>query len=162
MLLTAGGGRTAQVWDWRQGRLVCPMLPHDDGLMGGAFVPGTPWVVTGGNDGKIKFWDRRTGMMIRPPLQRDGLVLDLQITPDARTLIACGFLQGNIELVDLQDALPVPELPAAGARLLAEIDADAEVHPGGGLAALTPQAWLKKWREFRAQYPDYPGHRLGE
>ncbi len=161
LLLTAGGGRSAQVWDWRQGRLVCPMLPHDETIMGGCFVPGTPWVVTGGHDGKIKFWDRRTGMMIRPPLQRDGFVLDLQITPDARTLVASGLLQGNIDLIDLQAAFPNPNLPVEGARLLSEIDADAEVHSGGGLASLAPQAWLNKWREFRARYPDYPEHRLG-
>lgn len=162
LLLTAGGGRTAQVWDWRQGKLACPMLPHDETIMAGCFVNGTPWVITGGHDGKIKFWDSRTGMMIRPPLLCNGWVLDLKMTPDARTLIASGSLNGGIELIDLQKILPLPELPAAGARLLSEIDADAEVLPGGGLAKLTPQAWLKKWQEFRRQYPAYPGHRLNE
>ena len=44
------------------------MLPHDETIMAGCFVPGTPWVITGGHDGKIKFWDRNTGMMIRPPI----------------------------------------------------------------------------------------------
>jgi len=162
LLLTAGGGWTAQVWDWRAGRLICPMLPHDDTIMGGCFVTGTPWVVTGGHDGKIKFWDRRTGMMIRPPVKNDGWVLDLQLTPDARTLIACGLLKEGIELIDLRPALPAPDLAPADARLLAEIDADAEIHPGGGLAPLTPQAWLKKWREFRERCPRYAGHRLSE
>jgi hypothetical protein len=130
--------------------------------MGGGFVTGTPWVVTGGHDGKIKFWDRRTGMMIRPPLKNDGWVLDLQLTPDAHTLIACGLLKEGIELIDLRQAFPAPDLAPADARLLAEIDADAEIHPGGGLAPLTPQAWLKKWREFRERCPHHVGHRLPE
>jgi len=160
LLLTAGGGQTAQVWDWRHGRLICPTLPHDETIMGGCFMENTPWVITGGHDGKIKFWDRRTGMMIRPPLKRDGWVLDLQRTPDARTLIACGFLKEHLELIDLQQALPTPDLDFEAARLLAEIDADAEIFPGGGLTPLTPQAWLKKWREFRESQPHYAGHRL--
>ncbi|MBL9166262.1 MAG: protein kinase [Verrucomicrobiales bacterium] len=160
LLLTAGGGRTAQIWDWRSGQLVCPMLSHEETIMAGCFVPGTPWVITGGHDGKIKFWDRRTGMMIRPPLQRNGWVLDLRLTPDARTLIASGILDGNIELSDLDSALPSAMLDPAAERLLAEIDADAEVHPGGDLAQLSPESWLKKWREFRTRYPDYSGHRL--
>ena len=162
LLLTAGGGKNAQVWDWRKGQLVCPMLPHDETIMAGCFVEGTPWVITGGHDGKIKFWDRRTGMMIRPPLQRNGWVLELQTTPDAHTLVAGGYLEGNIELMSLNELLPTPDLPAEDARLLSEIDADAEVHPGGGLAPLTPQAWLKKWREFRERQPYYAGHQLGK
>jgi serine/threonine protein kinase/WD40 repeat protein len=160
LLLTAGGGRTAQVWNWRQGTLACPMLPHDDTIMGGCFVPGTPWVITGGHDGKIKFWDRRTGLMIRPPLNQEGWVLDLQLTPDARTLIASGILREGIALIDLNHALSPPDLAPEDAKLLGEIDADAEIHPGGGLDPLTPQAWLKKWRDFRAKHPNYPAHRL--
>ena len=88
-------------------------------------------------------------------------MLNLQLTPNGRTLIACGFIPtGTIDLIDLAAALPEPELAPPAARLLAEIDADAEVHPGGGLAPLTPQRWLAKWQEFRRRYPDYPGHRL--
>jgi WD40 repeat protein len=161
LLLTAGGGHAAQVWDWQHGRLLCPMLPHGDNIMGGCFVPGTPWVITGGHDGKINFWDRRTGMMIRPPLDCPGWVLDLQVTPDARTLVADGFFEGDIDLIDLRKALPEPDLPVEGARLLSELDADAEVVSGGGLASLAPGAWMSKWRQFRKEYPDYPGHRLG-
>jgi eukaryotic-like serine/threonine-protein kinase len=160
LLLTAGGGHSAQLWDWRKGTLVCPMLPHDETVMGGGFVPGAPWVVTGGHDGKVKFWDRHTGMQMRPPVELGGWVLEVQVTPDGRTVVASGFLGGNIDLIDLADAMPPPELDAEGARLLAEIDADAEVHPGGGLAALTPQAWIGKWREFRNRYPRFAGHSL--
>ena len=89
-------------------------------------------------------------------------MLDIQLTPDARTLVASGFLKGGIELIDLNQALPAPDLSAVDERLLAEIDADAEIHPGGGLALLTPQAWLKKWQQFRRKHPDYPGHRLSQ
>lgn len=92
-------------------------------------------------------------MMIRPPLQRPGWVLHLQLTPDAKTLIACGNLDGNIELLTLADLLPAVEADAASLLLRAEIDADATVHPGGGLAPLTPQGWLEKWCQMRQREP---------
>ena len=118
--------------------------------MAALLIPGTPWVITGGHDSQIKFWDRRTGMMLRPPLQCSGLVLGLQLTPDARTLIATGYFGGNIELYDLPALLAKPDVDPQSLKLRAEIDADAEVHPSGGLAPLTGQAWLEKWRALRA------------
>jgi hypothetical protein len=51
-------------------------------------------------------------------------------------------------------------LEPQGQVLINEIDADAVVHPGGGLAPLTPEGWLAKWQEFRRRYPDYKGHRM--
>jgi hypothetical protein len=101
-------------------------------------------------------------MPVRPPLRRDGWVLDLQLTPDRRTLIACGHLGGNLEMIDLPALFPKADLDPAGTLLLAEIDADAEVHPGGGLAPFAPEQWLAKWQAFRKQHPDFPGHRLTE
>lgn len=147
LLLSAGGGSTAQVWNWRTRTLVCPMLAHDETIMAGCFVTGTPWVITGSHDGKIKFWDRRTGMMIRPPVSCPGWVLDLKTTPDGKTLVASGSLAGNIELIDLTAALPGMALDNTAMLRRAEIDADADVHPGGGLAPLTPQRWMQKWRQ---------------
>jgi WD40 repeat protein len=147
LLLTAGGGKTAEVWDWRAGKLICPALPHDEAIMAGCFVPGTPWVITGGHDGAIKLWDRRTGMLIRPPLQRSGQVLDLRLTPDAKTLIA--HVGGKIEAIDLAALFPSVGSDPDSLLLRAEIDADAIVHPGGGLVSLTPQTWLEKWRQWR-------------
>lgn len=160
LLLTLGGAGLAQVWDWRNSKLACPMLTHSDAILTGCFVPGTPWVITGGLDANIKFWDSRTGMMIRPPIHRDASVDDLKITPDRRTVIACGGGDPNIELIDFVAAMPEPDLDPESARLICEIDADAVVHPGGGLARLTRQEWIQKWRAFRSQHPNYPAHRL--
>jgi eukaryotic-like serine/threonine-protein kinase len=160
LLLTAGGTRVGHVWDWRNGRLVCPALPHDDEIMGGAFIPGKPWVVTGGHDRMVKFWDYRTGMLAGPPLRYPGWVLQLKATPDGKTIAASGYFGGVIELLDLDALFPEPLLPPDEARLLAEIDAAAEVHPGGDLVPLTREAWLERWQTFRARHPDYPAHRL--
>jgi WD40 repeat protein len=158
-LLTTSRDHFGRVWDWRAGRLVCPALPHEDEIMGGAFIPGKPWVVTGGHDSMIKFWDYRTGMPVGPPLCRNGWVLQLKATPDGRTLVVCGHL-GFIELLDMEALFPQPDLAPEDSRLLAEIDAAAEVHPGGDLAPLTREGWLERWHTFRKRHPDYPGHRL--
>ena len=61
-------------------------------------------------------------------------------------------------LIDLAAAFPDLELDAVGALLLAEIDASAEVHPGGGLVPLSAERWLEKWKLFRERYPEFSGH----
>jgi len=157
LLLTSGRRPVAQVWDWQRGALTGPALPHSSEVMAGVFVPGTPWVITGAHDGMIRFWDRRTGMMIRPPIPRPGLVLQLTLTPDARHLIAAGFLgSGELDIIDLHRALPAAprESDPECERLRAELNASAWIHEGGGLVPLTGEAWLEKWRELRRRGPD--------
>jgi len=161
LLLTTGRNRVGEVWDWRKGVRVCPALPHDHEVMAGAFILGKPWVATGGHDAMIKFWDARTGMQIRPPIRRNRWVLRLQATPDGRTLVASAD-QEPIELFAVETLFPEPDLPPEEARLLAEIDAAATVHPGGDLVPLTKEAWLERWQTFRKRHPDYPGHRLNK
>jgi WD40 repeat protein len=160
LLLSAGGAGSAQVWDWQAGRMVCPALSHGaTTIMAGAFLPDSPWVITGGHDGTLRFWDRRSGMPARPSLSFPGWVLEVKLTPDAKSLLVSGYFPG-IKVVDLKPLFPASQLDPQGQILLAEIDADAEVHAGGGLAPLTPEAWLAKWQEFRKRYPDYEGHRM--
>ncbi len=44
LLLSAGGAGSAQVWDWREGRMVCPALSHGPTtIMAAAFLENTPW-----------------------------------------------------------------------------------------------------------------------
>lgn len=157
-LLTAGAGNVAQVWDWRAGSLICPPLAHDAAIMAGTFIEGTPWVVTGSHDQTIRFWDQRTGLPIRPPIRRPSWVLELQTSPDGKTLVASGLNHGAIELIDLASVLIETNLDPVSRLRLAEIDASAEVHPGGGISPFTPSAWLEKWQTFRRMHPDFPGH----
>jgi eukaryotic-like serine/threonine-protein kinase len=143
-VLTTGRRPMAQVWDWRAGRLLCPALPHSTDTMAGLFVPGTPWVITGSHDGLVRFWDRRSGMMIRPPVALDGIVLQLNLTPDGRWLIVSGNLPGPaLVVIDMQKALPAipgPDLTDA------ELNAAAVIHESGGIVPLTGEQWLTKWR----------------
>jgi WD40 repeat protein len=158
LLLSAGGTMVANVWDWRTGQLVCPALPHDDQILAGTFIPGKPWVATAGHDGMIKFWDYRTGMAVGPSLKRKGWVLQLQATPDGKTLVVAGTF--GMELLDMNALFPKVILSSADTRLLAEIEAAAELHPSGDLVPISSEAWLERWEKFRKTHPDFPDHRM--
>ncbi|YCM44620.1 serine/threonine-protein kinase [Verrucomicrobiaceae bacterium 227] len=159
-LLTAGGASVALVWDWRRGEMIGPALPHSDQMMAGCFLPGTRWVVTGGHDGVVRFWDPRTGMGVCPELKFGGIVLGLDVPSGSNRLLITGG-KYEMEVVDLELALRQPQLDAENALLLAEIDAGAAVHSGGGLTILTSEQWLSKWREFRRRLPGFHQNRPG-
>jgi WD40 repeat protein len=153
LVLTTGRRPVVQVWDWRNRNPAGPALQHAGEVMAGVFVPGTPWVITGAHDGLIRFWDRRCGMMIRPPIVRNGRVLQLKLTPDGRYLIAGGFLEdGELDVIDLRSALPAAGRDAGSTRevLRAEIIAAATMHENGGIVPLTGEGWLEKWKLLRA------------
>ena len=157
LFLTGGRGRIGRVWDWRRSKLNCPALHHDGEIFGGAFIPGTPCVVTGGLDQCIRFWDRRTGLPLRSPLPQGGNVMNLTATPDGRALISDTKYDGHIKIYDVATVLPKPALSPEDALLLAEIDASSEIL-NGALEPLSAAAWLKKWQQFRSRYPEW--HRL--
>ena len=90
-----------------------------------------------------------------PPVEGDIDADDIFI------VVTIDLREDCAKLVDLTPLFPRSQLDPQGQILLSEIDADAVVHSGGGLAPLTPEAWLAKWQELRKCYPDYEGHRMG-
>lgn len=154
MLLTGGRGRIGHLWDWRQGRLICPALRHEDEIFAGTFLPGTEAAATAGLDKVIRFWDSQTGLPLRAPLRQNGLILNLQVTPDGRFLISDGKTGSGITIYEVAALLPPARLAPEEALLLAEIDACAEIHHGA-LEPLGAPAWFAKWRQFRAKFPQW-------
>lgn len=152
--ISGGRGSLARIWDWRQGRLQCPALPHENEVFGAAFIPGTDWVATGDISQQIRFWNQLTGLPIRPPLAQECNVMRLFATPDGRSLLRANFHGDGIRLYRLADLFPPVTLPPEDALLLAEIDASAKVLQGG-LEPLTAAAWMERWRAFRARRPDW-------
>jgi len=154
LVLTAGRGRIARLWDWRKGVTHGAAMQHDDEVFAGAFIPGSRAVVTGGSDGSIRFWDRDTGQPLREPVKSAGRVMSLAVAPDRRTLVVADCDTGVLELYDLAALLPRPELSPEDALLLAEIDASAEIE-SGAIAPLSSTKWLEKWRLFRSRHPEW-------
>ncbi len=152
-LLTAGGAETAQVWKWPQSTLACPALIHRGTIMAGTFLPNPNHLATASHDGTIRFWDHRNGWETRPPIPFQSWVLNLQLSPDNQHLISSTFGQTPISIIPLKTLFPPAPSDLSTTCLLAEIDADAEIHPGGGLAPLTPATWLAKWQTLRSLLP---------
>ncbi len=150
--LSAGRGRLARLWDWRNQKLQCPAMSHDDEVFAAAFIPGTDCVTTGSIDQQIRFWNRNTGLPARPPLSQGCKVMQLTATPDGRTLIRGNYFSDHVRLYRVADLFPPATLAPDDALLLAEIDAAAEVHQGG-VEPLGAAGWLAKWKEFRVKHP---------
>lgn len=161
--LTAGSGKSAEVWDWKAGVLDGRVLPHDIMVAAGTFIDrdDRPWCATGSFKGKLHFWDYRSGMPLRPEMaMRDEWVMRMDTTPDNRRLVVAHG--SGVDIVDLEVILPEPVLDLESALLLAEIDAGAEIHAGGGLVALNDEAWTERWQAFRSRHPSFPEHRMVE
>jgi WD40 repeat protein len=66
------------------------------------FSPDGRTLVSGGNDGRIRFWDARTGTSLGEPVEGYGGVDALALSPDGRTL-ASGGNDGDIRLWRMRD-----------------------------------------------------------
>lgn len=152
LFLSGGRGKIARVWDWRRGEAKFSALRHENEVFAGCFLPESGCLATGGVDRTIRIWDVDTGLPRRAPLLTDGAPLQLDLTPDGRTLVAGMSGDTNILLFDVAQLLPKPQLSPTDALLLAEIDAAAEIK-NGGLEPLGAAAWFEKWRQFRAVHP---------
>ena len=152
--LSGGRSSLARLWDWRRGALASPSLQHEDEVFAVAFVPGTDVVVTGAIDRQLRFWNRRTGLPLRPALEQEQKVLDFSIAPDGRHLIRGNYDGDTVRLYRIADLFPTMPLSLTDELLLAEIDASAEIRKGA-LEPLSAAAWLTKWQQFRAKYPEW-------
>lgn len=158
-LFSGGRGRVARLWDWRAGRQLVPAMVHEDEAMVGAFVPGTPHLVTGGRDGSVNFWDARTGQVARRSVALGGKIDDLFVAPGGRLVVNRPRIDdepGGVVILDLHALLAAPTLPPEEFVGLAEIDASATIR-NAVLDPLSAAEWLSRWREFRRRHPEWHG-----
>jgi len=147
----------ARVYEWRTGRQIGTGIAHPDTLLAASFLPGSNRIVTGG--AKLNFWAPDRGLPIRPPIDLEGGVREIEVLPESGVMLVAGK---GIWLFDLEELFPEPILTPEAARELAEIDSGSVVKPGGGSTLLSLDEWLSRWRQFRAAHPDFSGHRIGE
>jgi WD40 repeat protein/serine/threonine protein kinase/tetratricopeptide (TPR) repeat protein len=76
-------------WSQHLPRVQCS-FPHPDKVGALAARPGGRVVVTGCDDGNVRFWDPDSGRQIDAPLAHGSPILDVHYTPDGRVLlVAC-------------------------------------------------------------------------
>jgi eukaryotic-like serine/threonine-protein kinase len=84
-VLTVCNDGTAQLWDAEKGSRVGRPLPHE--VTSAAWDPGGRYLVTGDDDGRVRFWDADGGTSDRPGFRQNGKVRVLTVSPDGRTVL---------------------------------------------------------------------------
>jgi WD40 repeat protein len=73
------------------------------------WVPGGEVVVSGGEDGTLRWWEVQSGACVRVQEAHQGRVQALKVSPDGSLLASCGN-DGAIMLRDLQSGKPLQTL----------------------------------------------------
>jgi WD40 repeat protein/serine/threonine protein kinase len=96
-VLTVCSDGTAQLWDAGTARPVGP--PLRDKVTSAAWDPGGRYLVTGGEDGGVRFWSAEGGESDRPGFRQTGKVKVLTVSPDGGQIVT-----GEVGDVRLWDA----------------------------------------------------------
>ena len=101
-------------------------------------------------DGTLRVWGAATGEPVAPPILLGGKGLTLDISPDGRFAVAAGFSK-HVTVADLAGLTMPTRGDANELDLRAELASNQRITPSGGLAYLTTEEWLERWREHRRQ-----------
>ena len=80
-MLTCGGDATAKVWDAQTGTLLLEMK-HPAAVYDGDFCADDSRVVTASVEGGVRLWQLDTGKQIGAPVEQDGKLTRLEVSPD--------------------------------------------------------------------------------
>ncbi len=109
--------------------------------------------MTASRDRTTCVWDRQTGRPVTPYLPFRGDVWCSLVTPDGRYAVLAGAAR-YVEAWSLSDLDAEKEMPVADLCLSAEVLSGNRLERGTD-TGLTSAAWLDRWRELHAKYPDY-------
>lgn len=165
-VLTASRDKSAELWDWRNVRLLRPSLVHDHEVLDVAWSRDGHWVFTACKDGTVQSWDATTGLAIGPklkvsefpPVSRRPIVPRQRLYPeqlcttaDGETLVVSGLV-GEIALLPLDLYNQEQREDLSELRLWAELLSGQMLHEGGGVTYLTTNEWIAKWRRYEQQF----------
>jgi eukaryotic-like serine/threonine-protein kinase len=117
-LATAGGDRTARLWDLATGSPLSPPLRHEAPVRAVAFRPDGRILATVGDDGLIRLWNAVTGEPFGEPIRCGSPITALSFSPEG-TRIATANGSGGPFLWDAATGNAVRKLDFHGAPLLA-------------------------------------------
>src|SRR5262249_20245311 len=110
------------------------------------------FLVTVSYDGTLRVWGATTGEPVAPPVPLGGKALSLDVTPDGRLAVASGFSQ-HVTVAALADLTMPTRGDVDELDLQAELASNQRITPSGGLAYLTTEEWLERWRAHRRRNP---------
>jgi WD40 repeat protein/tetratricopeptide (TPR) repeat protein len=115
-VLTASWDGTTQLWEAATGKPVGLPMRHPRGVLAARLTPDGRTIVTGGEDGIVRWWDLATGYPLigTLPVQR-GVILDLALSSDGRTLAVVSHLEGKSGAAHVWElARPLSRPPGKG------------------------------------------------
>lgn len=118
-------------------------------------------MVTTSVDQTARIWDARTGKPLSPPVPLGGPGTSVEVTPDGSYAVV-GGLKDTLTVLRLNDPHQGTELDLDGLRGWAEILSGQRIEDGRGVANLTAEEWLERWRGFRRSQPDYGKRELSD
>jgi eukaryotic-like serine/threonine-protein kinase len=102
LIVTAGAGRTATVWDSAAGTVVATLGGHERGITSASFSPDHSRIVTASRDGTARLWDARTGVVLST-LDHPDEVWSAAFGPDGARVVTTGG-DGVVRLWDARTA----------------------------------------------------------
>lgn len=99
-LISAGGDKTAKLWDVASGKLK-RTLRHDDGVLAVAVASNGQLIASGGWDKTVKIWDAQSGSLLRTLTFEDAEVRSIDFSHDSKT-VAVAASRTGVELYNVQ------------------------------------------------------------
>ncbi len=99
-LLAAAGGSLIEIWDVQSGKRLHAFSGHKDVPRAVDFTPDGRQIVSGANDGSVKWWDVAAGQE-QASLAVDEVVDALDVSPDGKT-IAVALFNHAIVLIEIE------------------------------------------------------------
>jgi len=148
---------TRSLWDWQSGHLVCSPGRHRFEICAVAFTPDGRWGLVVGRGRALgtrtaQAWEFINGKPVTPPLGAYGMAHSIVVSPDGARALASTDNKTFLQWLDLADLSAPDEQDVDDLCTLAELTAGQRVYEAG-LAGLTSDEWLSRWRAFRKRHP---------
>ncbi|MCA9091962.1 MAG: protein kinase [Planctomycetaceae bacterium] len=93
----------------RDGSAVMPTQSHPGGIASSCFMADDSMLITGTENGWLRFWDCSSGKILGDPMQvATGSIATIRVSPDEKYL-AFGGNSGEVKILDLQSRTVVSE-----------------------------------------------------